>query len=204
VTTSDTDDLRFDERFDRAVTVAIETGIWVGKNAARRGGRDARARAYFKALAEVFALYASSENWKTRVPRRELPRALAMTVGGHAAYLAEGKIPDPIKHCARRGNIVGPDEKRDIRRAVVYIVAVKRGFIRDKGPVKTVTDLYGCRDRKAVQRWVQKYRATVMDDELAVTPRLIRKQMKDAASRYSVSGRSRASVAKRDKKRSGK
>jgi hypothetical protein len=201
MTRSNVDDLPFDERFDRAVRVAIETGFWVAEHAARRDRRGDRARAYFEALAEAFALYGSPENWKTGGPRCVLPALLAQTVGGLARYLASGKIPEPIAHCARRGAVVGPSELRDIRRAAIYIDAVKRKVIVDVTPVKTVAALYDCR-RTTVQTWSKKYRHTITDDERAIAPHLIKKQMKDAASRYSEAGRSRASVARRDRKKS--
>jgi hypothetical protein len=201
MTKSDVDDLLFDRRFDRAASVAIQTGFWVAERAALSDRRGDRARTYFGDLAEAFELYASPENWKTGRPRCVLPAALAQTVGGLARYLASGKIPEPIAHCARQGAVVGPSELRDIRRAAIYLDAVKRKVIADTTPVKTVADLYGCR-RTTVQTWSKKYRDTITDDERAIAPDLIKKQMKDAASRYAEAGRSRASVARRDRKNS--
>ena len=201
MTKSDVDDRLFDERFDRAASKAIQTGIWVGEHAARRDRRGDRARAYFEDLAEAFALYASPENWKTGGPRCVLPAVLAQTVSGLARYLAFGKIPEPIAHCALRGAVVGPSELRDLRGAAIYIDSVKRKVITDATPIKTVADLYGCR-RTTVQTWSKKYRHTITDDERAIAPHLIKKQMEDAASRYSEAGRSRVSVARRDRKKS--
>jgi hypothetical protein len=198
----ETQDTSFWGRFNQAAEAVRERGRLAFEKSGQKAGRETRARAYFKAVSEMLNLYASPENFKNALPPQySFPRDLAQNLSGLSEFLATGKIPDPIKHCARKGNIVGPSEKRDIRCAVVYIVAAKRGLISDRTPVKTVTDLYGCGDRRAVQGWMQGSKSPVTADELAVGPDLIEARMTSAASRYAKSGRSRKAIAEREGKR---
>ena len=65
----------------------------------------------------------------------DLPYELFAMLAGQAAYLAVGQIPDPIKHVGGKGRTApGPSETSDIRWAVTYVHAVRKGLVRGLKP----------------------------------------------------------------------
>ena len=62
-------------------------------------------------------------------------------LAGQAAYLAVGQIPDPIKHVGGKGGTApGPGEISDIRWAVTYVHAVRKGLVRGLKPPVVVRE----------------------------------------------------------------
>jgi hypothetical protein len=178
--------LRFE--IENAAHDVSECGLLAQERAGERNERGVRARAYFEAWARLLGLYAQKDNFPGGgTALNILPPDLALQLKGLFGYLAVGKIPDPIAHCVGRGNLVGPSEERDIRAAVVYVVAAKRGIIADKYPIKSVQEAYSAQ-RQSVQGWVVARRKGITDAEL-IDADAIAKRMREAGARYSTDGR---------------
>ena len=162
-------------------------------------------------LAEVNDLENISEGWLTclictprrtilsRQPQYPLPAIVAKQLGNLCQYLSDGIIPEPIKHCARRGRPLGPDERRDVRYAVTYVLAAKQGLIRDRHPLETIVQKYRLSNRKTVQTWIVKHRKTIAAESFA-DPGMVEDRMKEAAGRYRVSGRHQNAIRGRASK----
>ena len=76
--------------------------------------------------------------------------------------------------------------------AIAYIDAAKAGLIKDRHPVKTISDIYGVTDR-AVHYWKAKYRNHQSDffPGLDGAERVVRLALsvKEAGLRYQKEGR---------------
>ena len=190
---SDDDD--FSLQLDRAATLAIIAGRDAAERANEIAERGERARTYFTACANLLRLYISPNNLSDGKPLYPLSPVVAMQLANFCDYFSVGIIPDPVKHCARRGHLLGPDERRDVRQAVVYVLAAKRGLINDRYPVNTIAKEYGT-DRKSVQGWITKYRQEIPEENSA-NPELIESRMRQAAGRYRKSGRNWAAIRNR-------
>jgi hypothetical protein len=179
-----------------AANLVIEAGLHAAELMDKTAGRGERSREYFRRLAELLDLYTSPENLVDGNPQHALPAIVAKQLGSFCTYLSAGIIPDPIKHCARRGHLLGPDERRDVRYAVIYALAAKQGLVRDRHPIKTIIKDYGLSNRKTVQTWIGKHRKTIAPGSFA-DPELIEDRMKEAARRYRVSGRHQDAIRSR-------
>ncbi len=151
-------------------------------------------------MAELLDLYTSPENLVDGNPQFPLPAIVAKQLGNLCKYLSAGIIPDPIKHCARRGRPLSPDEGRDVRYAVIYVLAAKQGLVRDRHPIKTIVKEYGLSNRKTVQTWIVKHRKTITAESFA-DPGMVEDRMKQAAERYRVSGRHQNAIRGRAAKK---
>ncbi|WP_157088794.1 hypothetical protein [Bradyrhizobium jicamae] len=186
------DDLKIDPSLlptllQHAADVVVEAGSHAAELADEADGRGKRCREYFRKLTELFDLYTSPTNLAGGNPKYPLPAIVAKQLGSFCSYLSAGIIPDPIKHCARRGRPLGPDEGRDVRYAVIYVLAAKRRLIRDRHPLETIVKEYGLSSRKTVQTWIVKHREAIAQKSFA-DPGLIMDRMHEAARRYRVSG----------------
>ena len=185
-----------------AADLVIEAGLHAGELADEAVGRGQRCREYFRKLSELFDLYTSPINFVGGIPKDPLPAIVAKQLGSFCKYLSVGIIPDPIKHCARRGRPVGPDELRDVMCAVIYVLAARQGLIQDRHPIKTIVKEYGLSDRRTVQTWIVKHQKTAARGNPA-DPELIKDRMMEAAERYRKSGRQQDAVRGRAQKRGG-
>ena len=184
--------------FSSAIIAVRENGSLAIKLSEQSEGRGDRARRYYKAWSHLLQLYSSPLNFEGAFPINTLPPDLTLQMQKICEHLGRGIIPDPIAHCARPGNLVGPDEEQDIRQAVAYVLAAKRGLIADNKPVNTIKTLFGCKDRKSVQGWVSKYGSSIKIEDLE-NSRTVEKKMKRSAQRYSIAGRSHATIRNRAK-----
>jgi hypothetical protein len=181
----------------RAANLVIEAGQHAAEHKDKTVGRGERSREYFRRLADLFNLYTSPDNLAE--PQYPLPAIVAKQLGKLCEYLSAGIIPDPIKHCARRGRPLGPDEGRDVRYAVTYVLAAKQGLIRDRHPLETIVQKYQLSNRKTVQTWIVKHRKTIAAESFA-DPGMVEDRMKEAAERYRVSGRHQNAIRGRASK----
>jgi len=195
----DDDQAQLKADFQRAVHAVFNKGKNAQELSEQADGKGDRARAYYKAWAELLKLYAQPKNFLRGSALNIMPPMLALQLADMCDYLGRGKIPEPVADCAAPGNLVGPDEERDIRRAVAYVLAAKNGLIDDASPVKTVTTLFGCKDRKSVQGWVLKYQAEIGSADKK-TASEIEAQMRAAGKNYSLAGRSQNSISRRSDK----
>jgi hypothetical protein len=165
---------------DDLIREVMLNGIDVVENTSDLDGRGERARAYFNAWVQLL-----------KSGEEAIPAQLLGQIAVLFEYLARGIIPAPIEDCRRRkgGRPVGPTEERDIRRAVVYILASKRGLLNDRSYIKTVMKYFGSKTRQNVQAWVTKYESSITSDELSEDPEVIAERMRAAGAQYSVSGR---------------
>ena len=182
-----------------AANLVIEAGVHAAQ-LAEAVGRGERSREYFRRLAELLDLYTSPDNLVDRDPQYPLPAIVAKQLANFCHYLGDGIIPGPIKHCARRGRPLGPDERRDVRYAVAYVKAAKDGLIQDPHPIKTITKEYGLSDRKSVQGWIREHEREISKAG-PTDPKLIEARMMGAAGRYRVSGRHRDAIRGRASKK---
>ena len=183
-----------------AETLVIEAGLHAAELVDRTAGRGERSREYFRRLSELLDLYTSPENLVDGNLRYPLPATIAKQLGNLCKYLSAGVIPDLIKHCARRGRPLGPDEGRDVMYAVIYVLAAKQGLILDRHPIKTIVKEYGLSDRRTVQTWIFKHQKTAAPASSA-DPELITDRMMEAARRYRESGRHHDAIRRRASKR---
>ena len=172
-----------------AANLVIEAGLHAAELMDQAVGRGERSREYFRRLAELLDLYTSPENLVEGNPQCPMPAIVAKQLGSLCKYLSVGIIPDPIKHCARRGRPLGPDEGRDVRYAVVYVLAAKQRLIQDRQPLKTIVKEYGLSNRKTVQTWIVKHQKTIAPESFA-DPELIKDRMQEAARKISRFGSS--------------
>jgi hypothetical protein len=172
------------EAFDEAAREVMLAGIELVDRSTEEEGKRDRAKAYFAA-------------WSTllRMKPEALPAHLQAQLANLFDYLAKGIIPGPIADCGGPGNAVGPTEERDIRAAVVYVLAAERGIVDDKHYVKTVRLAYGA-SRNSVQGWVKARREQISVGELS-DPEIIADRMKAAGARYSVAGRTHGANLKK-------
>jgi hypothetical protein len=184
-----------------AANLVIKAGLHSGEFAGKTVGPGERSREYFRRLAQLFNLYTSPDNLVDGNPQFPLPAIVAKQLGSLCKYLSAGIIPDPIKHCARRGRPLGPDEGRDVLYAVSYVLAAKQRLIPDRHPIKTIVEKYGLSDRRTVQTWMAKHQKAAAPGSSG-DPELIKDRMMEAARRYRKSGRHRDAVRNRDSKRS--
>ena len=119
-----------------AADLVIEAGRHAAEPMDKSVGRGERSREYFRRLAALLDLYTSPENLVDGNPQYPLPAIVAKQVASLCHYLGDGIIPGPIKHCARRGRPLGPDERRDVRYAVAYVLAAKRRLNPRSSPNK--------------------------------------------------------------------
>jgi hypothetical protein len=185
----------------RAADLVIEAGLHAAELTDEADGRGERSREYFGRLTELFDLYTSPENLIDGSPQYPLPAIVGKQLGSLCKYLSAGIIPGPIKHCARRGRQLGPDEGRDVMYAVIYVLAAKQRQIPDRHPIKTIVERYGLSDRRTVQTWIVKHQKAAAPKSSA-DPDLIKDRMMEAAQRYRVSGRQQDAVRNRASKRS--
>lgn len=162
--------------FDGAAQEVMLAGIELVEGAGDENGRRDRAKAYFAAWSALL-----------RMKPETIPVPLQGQLANLFDYLASGIIPGPIVDCAGKGNPVGPSEERDIRAAVVYVLAAERGLIEDGQYVKTVRTAFGA-SRNSVQGWVKARREDISETELTNADAVTR-EMKAAGARYSVAGR---------------
>jgi hypothetical protein len=186
-------------KLQHAAELVIEAGPHAGKLMDKTVGRGERSREYFKRLAELLDLYISTENLVDGIPQYPLSAPVAKQLASLCHYLGDGIIPGPIKHCARRGRPLGPDERRDVRYSVAYVFAAKDGLIQDPHPIKTITEEYGLSDRKAVQGWIRVHGSEIAKAGSA-DPELIKARMMEAAGRYRESGRHHGAIRSRASK----
>ena len=111
------------------------------------------------AVHAVLRAYCRGMNFtRDGVPKEHFPVELADFLADQVDYILQGKTPAPIKDMVRHGSPgTGPSARRNIGVAIAYIHAAKTGLIKDKHPVKTISDIYGVTDR-AVRYWKTKYR----------------------------------------------
>jgi len=181
-----------------AANLVIEAGQHAAELMDQAVGRGERSREYFRRLADLFDLYTSPDNLSE--PHYPLPAIVAKQLGSFCEYLSAGIIPDPIKHCARRGRPLGPDEGRDVRYAVTYVLAAKQGLVQDRHPLETIVNEYGLSNRKTVQTWIAKHQKALALGSFA-DPELIKDRMQEAARRYRVSGRHHNAIRDRASKK---
>ena len=179
-----------------AASLVIEAGQHAAELMDETLGRGERSREYFRRLAELLDRYTSPDNLVDGNPQYPLPAKVAKQVANLCHYLGDGIIPLPIRHCAQRGRPLGPDERRDVRHAVAYVLAAKNGLIQDPHPIKTITKEYGLSDRKSVQGWIREHGGEV---SIAgpTDPELIEARMMAAAVRYRASGRHQDAIRTR-------
>ena len=187
------DDKDVSLELQHAANLVIKAGLRAAEFVDKSVGRGERSREYFRRLADLLNLYTSPENLVDGNPQHSLAAIVAKQLGSLCTYLSAGIIPDPIKHCARRGHLLGPDERRDVRYAVIYVLAAKQGLVPDRHPIKTIVDKYGLSNRKTVQTWIAKHRKTITSESFA-DPGMVEDRMKEAAERYRVSGRQQNAI----------
>ena len=179
-----------------AANLVIEAGLHAAELMDETVGRGERSREYFRRMAELLGLYLSPDNLVDSNPQYPLPAIVAKQLASLCQYLGDGIIPGPIKHCARRGRPLGPDERRDVWYAVAYVLAAKDGLIQDPHPTKTITKQYGLSDRKSVQGWISEHGREISKAGPA-DPELIEARMMEAAVRYRKSGRHQHAIRSR-------
>ena len=190
------DDKDVSLELQHAANLVIEAGLRAAEFVNKTVGRGEQSREYFRRLADLLNLYTSPDNLVDGNPQYPLPAIVAKQLANLCPYLGDGIIPEPIKHCARRGRPLGPDERRDVRYAVTYVLAAKDGLVRDPHPIKTITKEYGLSNRKSVQGWIRKHRREISKAG-PTDPELIEARMKEAARRYRVSGRHQNAIRSR-------
>ena len=179
-----------------AANLVIEAGLRAAEYMDEFVGRGERSREYFRRLAELLNLYTSPDNLPDSNPRYPLSAIVAKQLASLCQYLGDGIIPGPIKHCVRRGRPLGPDERRDVRYAVAYVLAAKDGLLQDPHPITTITKEYGLSDRKSVQGWISEHRREISKAG-STDPELIKARMMEAAGRYRKSGRHQDAIRRR-------
>jgi hypothetical protein len=167
------------DELERAVVLA---GVDVAEGAGlSRAERRRRSRAYAQAWVELLR------------SGYEIPPGPRLHLAGLFEYLVRGIVPGPIADCASPGRPVGPSEERDLRHAVTYVLAAKRGLIDDKTPIETVRVAYNSKGRSNVHNWVKQYAATIDVAALADDPDAIKDRMIEAGRRYAAEGRRQVS-----------
>jgi len=151
----------------------------------------------FLHAATVMLAYQHPRNWPdghTSKPLHPFPVVLSGICCVYILSLMAGKLPGPIEQLLRRGTpAIGPEESRDIGRAVVYIDAVRQNVIQDRHAIKTVADAFVV-DRRTVQRWVKAQKTKGVTWRVFGADRLpdsergasIRRDMEEAGARYRV------------------
>jgi hypothetical protein len=164
-------------------------------------------KAVFQASSLVLAAYSHPANWIEGTPKEHIPRELARAIVHHIDMIVAGKVPDSIQDCiAAHRTSVGPQELHDIQWAVLYLKAVKKGLIQDRAPIKTVAKAFGVVDR-TVKAWNSKHKSLNLDVGLRYVPQAeapsqhVTKEMRKAADRYRVRGRSSTAIRSRNTKR---
>jgi len=190
----------FSLELQRAADDVVDAGLHAAELMNKPAGRGVRSREYFRSLANVLDLYTSPKNLVDGNPQGPLHVIVAKQLESLCKYLSTGIIPAPIKHCARRGRPLGPDERRDIICAVNYVLAAKQRLIPDRHPIETIVVEYGVSDRRTVQTWIVKHRKTAARGRPA-DPELIKDRMMEAARRYRGSGRNQNAIRRRASKR---
>jgi hypothetical protein len=180
-----------------AADLVIEAGLYAAELADEADGRGERCREYFRRMGDLLDLYTSPKNVVDGSnPQHPLPAIVAKQLGSFCKYLSAGIIPGPIKHCARRGRPLGPDEGRDVMYAVIYVLAAKQRLIPDRHPIETIVKQYGLSDRRTVQTWIAKHQKAAAAKSSG-NPGLIEERMMEAAQRYRVSGRHQDAIRSR-------
>ncbi|MDO8879147.1 MAG: hypothetical protein Q8M24_14735 [Pseudolabrys sp.] len=160
--------------------------------------RTSAAREHFASLEALIALYSARDNWigSSGLPIAAIGPDVMTMLGNLCGYLAVGQIPEPITDVAGPGQKEpGPPERQDIRLAVTYVAAAKRGAINDRAPVKTVTERYGV-NRRTVQDWSKAFDALNIEHAETITSLMDR-----AGRRYRQAGRSQSAIKIRSAKR---
>lgn len=159
------------------------------------------AKAFFGSWVHLLTYYHPLPDGQTSPTA--LPPDLAAMLTALFDYLASGQIPEPISAVAlgsgRRS--ASPGERKDIKLAVAYVAAVKRGDIKDASPIKTVANAYSV-DHRTVQGWSHQYSpSTVPLDPRTGKPNVedLKKRMMSAGARYKQAGRSAHAVRQRAK-----
>ena len=106
-----------------------------------------------------------------------------------AEELSNGIVPTLIEDVRAGGRPLRLAERRDIARALYYLIAVKEGRIDDRAPVSTVARAYNV-TRKAVHKWKSDAeRLCVGVPGRNSPPDRIVSCMQDAGARYTRLGR---------------
>jgi hypothetical protein len=106
-----------------------------------------------------------------------------------AEELGNGVVPTIVEDARSGGRPLRLGERRDIARALYYLIAVREGRISDRAPVLTVARAFNV-TRKAVQKWQgDEERLCVGVPGRKNPPDQIIKSMQDAGLRYSRLGR---------------
>jgi hypothetical protein len=159
-------------------------------------------RAYWHAVADVFAAYTTVENGvRTGKMSEAFPPNIAIVMKGILEYLLAGKMPEPFEDLLSQGTPrAGPSEVRDKRNAALYMEAVRSGLIKDRSPNKSVREAYGVVE-STVRSWANEYtgRLANWNQEWAMETRalIIEKNMRKSGRRYSQAGRSINAITNR-------
>ena len=108
------------------------------------------------------------------------PKELFLKLAEIAGYLGSGQIPGPIGRVAKRGHSTSPTEKRDIRVAVTYKLAVDEKLVDDPTSMNSIMTAYGAQLR-TVQGWITRYDPF---EQLLKFPNSLRARMEEAGSNY--------------------
>lgn len=130
------------------------------------------------------------------------PTELLVVLADLLTDLGRGSVSqlftDVTSHGATRR---GKTEERHIGYATLYLLAVERGEIEDKTPVKTIQDCYGV-GRSTVYGWKKLTVPEVIQlDYEEMGPEWLATQIRDAGEIYRRAGRTGIAAARRGKRR---
>ena len=162
-------------------------------------------RSWWQAVADAFARMARMAAAGEAID--PVPAELFRVMGGLSAYVATGKLPEPIEMAVKRGRTaMGPSEKRDIGLAVAYQRACNGGFehngvllkIKDRAFNRTISEAFGV-DKTTARHWCAEIDPAVMpvNDISADT---LADMMRGAGANYRQAGRSNSSISTRGSK----
>ena len=177
------------------------------------GGKQHRVaiREWWGAISKVLGGIKSVSNFDLD----DLPYELFAMLAEQAAHLAVGRLPDLIKGVGGRGRTTsGPGEISDIRWAVTYVYAVRKGQVRGLKPlvirgrrksspeavvIAVVCRLYNLSDEQTVYAWCRAYKPFPYPEAWTVSS--LRNRVADAARRYRRSVRTQNARTRADRKR---
>jgi hypothetical protein len=165
------------------------------------------AKLWAHTLASVLAAYNLPDNWDVEEkPREQIPRWIVVVLYKLLQFFIDANLPEPVRTLIKRGGTPGPgpNMRRDIGRAVAYIVAARAGDISDDQPVRTICNHFKVSTR-TVQNWMANLSWMEPSDLLNRVPETQRpmyliERMKEAGARYARQGRSAHAIQQRGKK----
>lgn len=144
-------------------------------------------RAYWRLEARALRLMIICQNKFGKLPT-PFPATLLMNMSSVCDFLGGGTIPRCIEDAkSEGGRPLLPSERKDIARAVHFLIAVEEGVVSCRSPVQTVAECFNV-TKQTVRNWRKRSDEICWDVERA-HPNVIEEAMRNCGWRYSRIGR---------------